>query len=132
MKLIYTGYKWREATGMELLLRGDEEVLKQIPTEPHAGDVYETGKEERQLSLASEFHAEPNLKTYNGWILTVGDLKRKLAVYSDETQVRLDFRGKTPFGELIDVSMPIECIGNSCTYDNGERKNLIYISGNGK
>lgn len=109
MKLIYTGYKWREATGMELLLRGDDEVLKQIPAEPHAGDVYDTRTEERQLSLASEFHAEPNLKTYNGWILTVGDLKRKLAVYSDETQVRLDFRGKTPFGELIDVSMPIEC-----------------------
>lgn len=97
MKLIYIGYKWREATGMELLLRGDEEVLKQIPAEPHAGD-----------------------------------LKQRLAVYSDDTQVRLDFRGKTPFGELIDVSMPIECIGNSCTYDNGERKNLIYISGNGK
>lgn len=44
MKLIYTGYKWREATGMELLLRGDEEVLKQIPTEPHGGDIYDTGK----------------------------------------------------------------------------------------
>ena len=132
MKRIYTGYSWRAATEMELFLIGDKEVLNRIPDEPHIGDLYETGKEERQMSLASEFHAEPNLKTYNGWILTVGDLKRKLAVYNDNTQVRLDFRGRTPFGELIDVSMPIECIGNSCTYDNGERKNLIYISGNGK
>ena len=85
-----------------------------------------------QTSLNSGFHAEPDFKVYTGWILTVGELKKKLAVYNDHDQVRLDFRGKTPFGELIDVSMPIECIGNSCTYDNGERKNLIYISGNGK
>ena len=85
-----------------------------------------------QTSLNSGFHAEPNFKVYNGWILTVGDLKRKLAVYNDDTQVRLDFRGTTPFGERIDISMPIECIGNSCIYENGERKNLIYISGNGR
>ena len=91
-----------------------------------------TTLEQEQLSLNSGFHAEPDFKTYNGWILTVGDLKRKLAVYNDDTQVRLDFRGKTHFGETIDISMPIECIGNSCTYVDGERKNLIYISGNGR
>ena len=47
-----------------------------------------------QTSLNSEFHAEPDFKVYTGWILTVGELKKKLAVYNDHDQVRLDFRGK--------------------------------------
>ena len=36
-----------------------------------------------QTSLNSGFHAEPDFKVYNGWILTVGELKKKLAVYND-------------------------------------------------
>lgn len=127
MKLIYTGYKWREATEMELLLRGDAKVLKQLPAEPHAGDVYEA-----QSSLNSDYHPEPNFKTYTGWILTVGDLMEKLRIRNPEDRVRLSFRGLTPFGEVIDISLPIECIGNSCEYtETGERVNLIYINGHG-
>lgn len=87
-----------------------------------------------QMSLNSGFHAEPDFKVYNGWILTVGELKKKLAVYNDYDQVRLDFRGKTPFGETIDISMPIECIGHGGGNEDidGKWVNVIYISGNGK
>ena len=83
-----------------------------------------------QTSLNSGFHAEPDFKVYNGWILTIGELKKKLAVYNDHDQVRLDFRGKTPFGERIDISMPIECIGRGGGGEDADGKwvNLIYLN----
>ena len=132
MKLIYTGYKWREATGMELLLRGDAEILNQIPEEPHAGDVYDTGKEE-QLFLGGEYHPDPDFRTYTGWISTVGDLVKKLQLYDQDAIVRLSFRAQLPFGERINGSLPVECIGHGGHEDiDGKRVNVIYISGNGR
>lgn len=82
-----------------------------------------------QLNLDSQYDPEPNLKTYSRWILTVGQLREALSTKSDDTLVRISFRGQTPMGSHIDVSMPIQVIGNSSELVDGEKMNLIYLSG---
>lgn len=60
--------------------------------------------------------------------MTVGQLKERLHIYPDDTQIRTSFRGVTPMGTPIDVSMPIQTIGNGCEFVDGEQKLLIYLS----
>lgn len=82
-----------------------------------------------QLNFDSQYDPEENFKTYTNWILTVGELQEALSCHSDDTLVKLAFRGETPMGTPINVSMPIQSIGNSSEYVDGEKKNLIYING---
>lgn len=83
----------------------------------------------QQLNFDSHYDPEYNANTYSKWILTVGQLRETLATWSDDTLVKISFRGKTPMGVPIDVSMPIQVIGNGCEFIDGEKKNLVYISG---
>lgn len=41
MLMIFTGYKWREITELELEILTSERVLTYVPDEPQAGNVLE-------------------------------------------------------------------------------------------
>lgn len=41
IKYIYTGYKWRPMTGLELEIMNPEKIVPVKPEEPTAGDIWE-------------------------------------------------------------------------------------------
>ena len=85
-----------------------------------------------QLPLEQDYSPDPNFQQYDNWILTVGELKEQLRCRSDDTLIRISARGKTLFGDRINVTLPIESIGNAGLIDyNGEERNLIYLCGVG-
>lgn len=85
---------------------------------------------EEQTNFDNFIHGKADFNKYTGWIMTVGELREAIKTWSDETHVKLAFRGKTPSGRPINMTMNIECIGNSCIYIEGRQENLIYINGN--